>query len=84
LTAANSPDRRAVETRLALIYGATFLVFGVQSPFLPVWLSARGLGVAEIAWRSRSRASSRSSSRRRSADGRTGAAASWRCSRFPA
>jgi PPP family 3-phenylpropionic acid transporter len=48
LTAAKSPDRRAVEARLALIYGAIFLVFGVQSPFLPVWLSARGLGVAEI------------------------------------
>ena len=48
MTAAQSPDRRAVEARLALIYGAIFLVFGVQSPFLPVWLSARGLGVAEI------------------------------------
>ncbi len=43
-----SPDRRGTETRLALIYGAVFLVFGVQSPFLPVWLTERGLGVAEI------------------------------------
>ena len=42
------PDRRAVEARLALIYGAIFFVFGVQLPFLPVWLSARGLSIGEI------------------------------------
>jgi len=35
--------------RLALLYGAIFLVFGVQQPFLPVWLGARGLPVNEIA-----------------------------------
>ncbi|MGO4871603.1 MAG: MFS transporter [Roseiarcus sp.] len=48
MTLPTPPDRRAIETRLALIYGAIFLVFGVQSPFLPVWLSARGLGIADI------------------------------------
>jgi PPP family 3-phenylpropionic acid transporter len=48
LTRPTPPDRRGIERRLALIYGAVFLVFGVQSPFLPVWLTERGLGVAEI------------------------------------
>lgn len=43
-----APDRRGIETRLSLIYGAIFLVFGVQTPFLPLWLNSRGLGVAEI------------------------------------
>ena len=41
--------RQAVENRLALLYAAIFLVFGVQTPFLPVWLSARGVSVDEIA-----------------------------------
>jgi MFS transporter, PPP family, 3-phenylpropionic acid transporter len=41
-------ERRAIELRLALIYGAIFLVFGVQVTFLPVWLNARGFPVAEI------------------------------------
>ena len=48
MTRPTPPDRRAIERRLALIYGAVFLVFGVQSPFLPVWLTERGLGVAQI------------------------------------
>jgi PPP family 3-phenylpropionic acid transporter len=34
---------------LALIYGAVFLVFGIQGPFLPVWLGARGVPVGQIA-----------------------------------
>ena len=42
-------ERRAVENRLALLYGAIFLVFGVQTPFLPVWLSERGVSVDQIA-----------------------------------
>lgn len=41
--------RRAIEIRLALIYGAVFVVFGVQAPFLPVWLSDRGFSVSQIA-----------------------------------
>jgi PPP family 3-phenylpropionic acid transporter len=35
--------------RLALFYGALFAVIGVQMPFWPVWLQARGLGPEEIA-----------------------------------
>lgn len=38
----------ATSLRLALFYAATFVVFGVQVPFWPVWLSARGLSAAEI------------------------------------
>jgi PPP family 3-phenylpropionic acid transporter len=35
--------------RLALIYAAIFFEMGVQIPFLPVWLGARGLSDDEIA-----------------------------------
>jgi MFS transporter, PPP family, 3-phenylpropionic acid transporter len=35
--------------RLALVYAALFFEMGVQVPFLPVWLGARGLGDNEIA-----------------------------------
>jgi PPP family 3-phenylpropionic acid transporter len=34
--------------RLAAFYGATFLVAGIQLPFWPVWLAARGLTAGEI------------------------------------
>ncbi len=34
--------------RLSAFYGATFLVAGVQIPFWPVWLAARGLSAQEI------------------------------------
>ena len=44
-----APDGRAIERRLALLYAAIFFVFGVQGPFLPVWLSARGVPVEQIA-----------------------------------
>jgi MFS transporter, PPP family, 3-phenylpropionic acid transporter len=37
-----------VAARLAAFYGATFAVIGVQTPFWPVWLEARGLGAGEI------------------------------------
>jgi MFS transporter, PPP family, 3-phenylpropionic acid transporter len=39
----------AVAFRLSLLYAATFLTFGVQIPFLPVWLGARGLDDQRIA-----------------------------------
>jgi MFS transporter, PPP family, 3-phenylpropionic acid transporter len=35
--------------RLALVYAALFFEMGVQIPFLPVWLGARGLSDNEIA-----------------------------------
>ena len=43
-------DRRSLATaaRLAAFYGAVFAVVGVQAPFWPVWLEARGLSAAEI------------------------------------
>jgi PPP family 3-phenylpropionic acid transporter len=35
--------------RLAFVYAASFFEMGVQIPFLPVWLGARGLSDGEIA-----------------------------------
>ncbi|HEV2549268.1 MAG TPA: MFS transporter [Stellaceae bacterium] len=40
------PTRSA--PRLSFFYAAIFLVIGVQLPFWPVWLAARGLGAVEI------------------------------------
>ena len=34
--------------RLSLFYWAIFLIVGLQTPFLPLWLDSRGLGVTEI------------------------------------
>lgn len=34
--------------RLACLYGALFIVTGVQMPFWPVWLESRGMGAVEI------------------------------------
>jgi MFS transporter, PPP family, 3-phenylpropionic acid transporter len=42
LTARTSPDGRFA-LRLALFYAALFLAFGVQLPFFPLWLRAKGL-----------------------------------------
>jgi PPP family 3-phenylpropionic acid transporter len=36
--------------RLALMYAALFVIFGVQVTYLPVWLDARGLSAAEISF----------------------------------
>jgi PPP family 3-phenylpropionic acid transporter len=36
--------------RLSLLYAAIFLTMGVQIPFLPVWLGARGLDDRQIAF----------------------------------
>jgi PPP family 3-phenylpropionic acid transporter len=38
----------ATVVRLAAFYGAVFAVVGVQTPFWPVWLEARGLSAGEI------------------------------------
>jgi len=39
-----------VTPRLALYYIALFLVIGLQLPYWPVWLAARGLDPVEIGW----------------------------------
>jgi MFS transporter, PPP family, 3-phenylpropionic acid transporter len=39
---------RDIATRLSLLYGAMFLIGGIQAPFLPVWLRDRGLNIDEI------------------------------------
>jgi MFS transporter, PPP family, 3-phenylpropionic acid transporter len=49
LSAGSPLSGRSIEFRLSLLYAATFLTFGVQIPFLPVWLGARGLDDARIA-----------------------------------
>ncbi|MGH1417460.1 MAG: MFS transporter [Hyphomicrobiaceae bacterium] len=36
--------------RVGLFYGALFLIYGVQIPFMPVWLDWRGLSAREIAF----------------------------------
>src|SRR5262245_45536324 len=43
---------RSTRTRtglsLALMYAAVFGLYGIQLPYLPVWLSSRGLDAADI------------------------------------
>src|SRR5262245_57443038 len=46
---ATAEPRLDYSLRLAAFYGALFLVYGVHLPYLPVWLSARGLTAEEIA-----------------------------------
>ena len=48
MTASLFLTQRQVERRLSLIYGAVFLVFGVQSPFIGVWLGEHGLNLSQI------------------------------------
>jgi PPP family 3-phenylpropionic acid transporter len=42
------PTGAAFAYRLAVFYAALFVVLGVQLPFLPVWLAAKGLDAQEI------------------------------------
>jgi MFS transporter, PPP family, 3-phenylpropionic acid transporter len=49
LSVAVSLNGRDVATRLSLLYAAIFVIFGVQAPFLAVWLGSRGLDINEIA-----------------------------------
>jgi PPP family 3-phenylpropionic acid transporter len=44
----NIPTGRAYALRLALFYSALFAALGVQLPFLPVWLAAKGLDPSAI------------------------------------
>lgn len=39
---------RAFGTRVALFYGALFVVYGMHVPYTPVWLDGRGLTASEI------------------------------------
>ncbi len=41
--------RTAFAVRLALFYGALFVMYGVHVPYLPVWLDWQGLSAREIA-----------------------------------
>src|SRR2546430_1067077 len=47
-----NPQKFAVEKgfalRLAVFYAALFVTLGVQLPFLPVWLAAKGLDASAI------------------------------------
>ena len=43
MTSTVSPPRPGFITRLALLYAAIFTLGGVQLPFFPVWLAAKGL-----------------------------------------
>ncbi len=42
------PTGRAFAWRLAVFYAALFMALGIQLPFIPVWLAARGLDAGEI------------------------------------
>jgi len=45
-----SPPRpRHIGLRLSLVYAATFFTYGMQLPFLPIWLGARGIDDRHIA-----------------------------------
>ena len=46
--AADPLPGRLVSLRLALFYAALFLFIGINLPFWPFWLTAQGLGPAEI------------------------------------
>ena len=52
-TLAKSPrapsPQSAYSLRLAIFYGALFLIYGIHLPYLPVWLDWRGLTPQEIA-----------------------------------
>lgn len=41
--------RASFMARLGLFYGAAFAIYGIQLPYLPLWLSHRGLTPTEIA-----------------------------------
>ncbi|HXW26740.1 MAG TPA: MFS transporter [Xanthobacteraceae bacterium] len=47
-----TPQARAIAdgfgVRLALFYAGLFVIAGIQMPFFPLWLEARGLNAAEI------------------------------------
>lgn len=46
--AAHDTDGRTFALRLSVFYGAMLLIYGIQVPYLPVWLDWRGLSPSEI------------------------------------
>jgi MFS transporter, PPP family, 3-phenylpropionic acid transporter len=49
LGAFNVSPRASYSLRLAVFYGALFLIYGIHLPYLPVWLDWRGLTPEQIA-----------------------------------
>ena len=45
-----NPGDRAPALAICLVYAGVFAVFGLHGPYLPVWLSARGLSESQISW----------------------------------
>ena len=43
-----SAAARVFGFKVALFYGAIFVIYGMHVPFTPVWLDWRGLSAAEI------------------------------------
>jgi MFS transporter, PPP family, 3-phenylpropionic acid transporter len=39
---------RSFAVRMALFYGALFVIYGMHTPYMPVWLDWRGLSASEI------------------------------------
>jgi len=49
LSVVPAQQARDVGLRLALVYGSSFFTLGMQLPFLPIWLGARGIDDRHIA-----------------------------------
>ncbi len=49
LLAPAGPRALAFAVRLAVFYGALFVVYGAQVPYLPVWLDGQGLDARQVA-----------------------------------
>ncbi len=47
LSTSEAPGR-GLNARLGLFFAVLFVLIGIQTPFFPVWLAARGLGPGEI------------------------------------
>jgi len=45
---ADEQEKRGFARRMSAYYGAIFVIYGIQLPYLPVWLDCRGLTPTEI------------------------------------
>ncbi|MFZ4806744.1 MAG: MFS transporter [Hyphomicrobiaceae bacterium] len=45
---ADEREKQGFANRLAVYYGAIFVIYGIQLPYLPVWLDWRGLSATDI------------------------------------
>ena len=45
---ADEREKQGFANRLAVYYGAVFVIYGIQLPLLPLWLDWRGLSATEI------------------------------------